>query len=154
MIKSSGHKLEVFSTARNQGSCVDFNWLWSKARKINREVLKEDRIIRKHAIADFIMRSQLKLRRAQHNKKVPKESLRADLKERHATTWERLVCTGSNDDYHSDWGRFLHKQRFNVDQSRLPIAIDVKKTYEQITPGDKENRNKKVWVSQPYSAAD
>ena len=78
LIKSSGHKLEVFSTARNQGSCVDFNWLWSTACKINQKVLKEDRVIRKHAIADFIMRSQLKLRRAQHNKKVPKESLRAD----------------------------------------------------------------------------
>ena len=39
-------------------------------------------------------------------------------------------------------------------QSPLPFAIDVKKTYEQILPGDKENRNKKVWVSQPYSGAD
>ena len=81
---------------------------------------------------------------------MPKESLRADLKKWHTTTRERLVRTGSNDDYHSKWGRLLPKQRFNVDQSPLPFANDVKKTYEQITPGDKDNQNKKVWVSQPY----
>ena len=43
--------IKVFSTARNQGRCVDFNWLWSKAHKIKREVLKEDRIIRKHILS-------------------------------------------------------------------------------------------------------
>ena len=85
---------------------------------------------------------------------MPKEFLRADLKEWHATTQERFILWGSNDDYNSKWGRLLPKQWFNVDQSPLPFAIYVKKTYEQITPGDKENRNKKVWVSQPYSGAD
>ena len=85
---------------------------------------------------------------------MSKESLRADIKEWHATTQERLVGMGSNDDYHCKWGRFLPKQRFNVDQSSLPFAIDVKKTYEQIIPGDKDNGYKKVWVSQPYSGVD
>ena len=117
-------------------------------------MLKEDRIIRKHVIVNFNKRYHLKLRRTQHNKKVPKESLRADLKEWHVTTREKFVRTGSNDDYHSKWRCFLPKEQFNVDQSPLPFAIDVKKAYEQILPGDKENRNKKVWVSQPYSGAD
>ena len=70
-----------FSTARNQRRRVDFNWLWSKARKINRELLKEDRIIRTHVIVNFNKRSHLKLRRTQRNRKAPKQSLRADLKE-------------------------------------------------------------------------
>ena len=115
--------IKVFSTARNQGRRVDFNWLWSKARKINREVLMEDRIIRKYLIVNFIKRYHLKLRRTQRNKKVSKESLRADLKEWHATTRERLVRMGSNDDYHSKWGRFLPKQLFNVDQSPFPLPL-------------------------------
>ena len=146
--------IKVFTRARSQGKRVDFNWIWSKARKINREVLKKDREIRKHVVVNFIKRHHLKLRRTQRNKKVPKESLRADLQKWHATTRERLICTGSNDDYHPKWGRFLPKQRFNVDQSPLPFAIDVKKTYEQIIRGDKENRNNRVWVCQPFSGAD
>ena len=79
--------------------------------------------------------------------------MRADLNEQHTTTRERLARTGSND-YHSKWVRFLLKQWFNVDQSPLPFATDVKKTYEQLTPGGKGNQNKKVWVSKPYSGAD
>ena len=43
--------IQVFSTARSQGRCADFNCLWSKARKINREVLKDDRVIKKHVIS-------------------------------------------------------------------------------------------------------
>ena len=92
----------------------------------------------------------LNLDKASATRKCP-ESLRGDLKKWHATTRERLVCTGSNDDHHSKWGRFLPKQRFNVDQSPLCFAIDVKKTCEQIKPVEKK---KKVWVSQPYSGAD
>ena len=61
---------------------------------------------------------------------------------------------GSNDDNYSKRGRFLPKERFNVGQSPLPFATDVEKNYGQVTPGDKENRNKKVWVRQPYSGAD
>ena len=72
----------------------------------------------------------LNLDKASATRKCP-ESLRGDLKKWHATTRERLVCTGSNDDHHSKWGRFLPKQRFNVDQSPLSFAIDVKKTSEK-----------------------
>ena len=59
--------------------------------------------------------------------------------------------TGVLDNYHPKWGRFLPAQRFNVDQSPLPFAIDVKKICEQIIPGSKENQTKKIWVSQPFS---
>ena len=60
--------IQVFNTARNQGWRVDFNWLWSKARKINREVRKEDRIIRKHVMVNFIKKYHLKLRQTRRNK--------------------------------------------------------------------------------------
>ena len=62
----------MFSIARNQCRRVDFNWLCSKARKINRDELKEDRIIRKYIIVNFVNRYRLKLRQSQRNKKVPR----------------------------------------------------------------------------------
>ena len=46
-------------------------------------------------------------------------------------------------------GKISALQRFNVDQSTLPFARDTTKTYEQIDIRSKENRNKKVWTSQP-----
>ena len=51
------------------------------------------------------------------------------------------------------WGNFLPWRRFNVDQSALLFAIDTSRTYEEIDPGNAENRNKKVWSAQPTSGA-
>ena len=145
--------IQKFSAARKQGRRINFDRIWSKARKISHEALHEDTVIRKHVIVNFIKRYHLKLRRTQRNKKIPKESLHSDLQRWHSTTRERLVRTGVLDNYHPKWGHFLPAQRFNVDQSPLPFAIDVKRTYEQIIPGSKENQNKKIWVSQPFSGA-
>ena len=61
----------------------------------------------------------------------------------HSTLRERLVKTGKGENYNPVYGGFMPSQRYNVDQSPLPFAIDTKKTYEQIRPKDKENRNKK-----------
>ena len=38
------HLKIVFDDARAKGQVVDFNWIWSKARKLNRELGKEDEI--------------------------------------------------------------------------------------------------------------
>ena len=139
-----------FLDARSKGRCVDFNWLWSKARVIYREQQKnEDAIVKKHVIVNFIKRNHLKWRRVQRRKKKPKEAFRESLMKWHSTLTERLVKTGKGENYNPVYGGFIPSQRYNVDQSPLPFAIDTKKTYEQIRPKDKENRNKNVWVSQP-----
>ena len=64
--------IQKFSAARKEGRRVDFNWIWSKARRINREVLHDDTVMRKHIIVNFINRYHLKLRRTQRNKMIPK----------------------------------------------------------------------------------
>ena len=72
----------------------------------------------------------------------------------HVTLRERLIKTGRNDKYDLKFGRFLPTQRFNVDQSPLPFAINTKTTYEHVEPKNPENRHKKIWVSQPGSGLD
>ena len=139
-----------FLDARSEGRRIDFNWLWSKARVIYREQQgREDAVVKKHVIVTFIKRNHLKLRRVQRRKKKPKEAYRESLMKWHSTLRERLVKTSKGADYDPVYGAFKPSQRFNVDQSPLPFAIDTKKTYERIEPKNKENRNKNVWVSQP-----
>ena len=92
--------IQKFSVARKQGRRVDFNWIWSKAHKMSHEALHDETVIRKHVIVNFIKRYRLKFRRTQHNKKIPKESLRSDLQRWHSTTRERLLRTGLLDNYH------------------------------------------------------
>ena len=147
--------LTVFKNARSRVHRVDINWIWCKARKIYREQTKNlDAVIRKHVIVNFIKRHNLKLRARQRNRRRSKESFRKELQKWHQTTRERLVRKGLNDRYDAKWGRFLPKERFNVDQSPLPFSMNVKKTYEQIEKGNPEKRNHKVWISQPGSGLD
>ena len=65
----------VFDDARVKGQVVDFNWIWSKARKLNRELEKEDEI-KKHVVVIFMKRNKLKYRRIQRNQKQEKEHFR------------------------------------------------------------------------------
>ena len=68
----------------------------------------------------------------------------------HSTLRERVIRTNAGElDYDRNWGRYLSLQRFSVDQSPLPFARDATKAYEKIDKRSKENRNKKVWTSQP-----
>ena len=92
------------------------------------------------------------MRARQRNRKYSKEYYRADLMKWHGVTRERLVRSGLNDDYDSNWGRFRPSNRFNVDQSPLPFVIDHKRTYEVIE--EKEQRYNKVWIQQPGSGLD
>ena len=66
----------------------------------------------------------------------------------HSTLRERLVKTDKDDRYDTKFGRFLPSS-YNVDQSPLPFVIDTKKTYKLLDKKNPENKNKKVWVSQP-----
>ena len=143
---------KLFLDARNKGHCIDFNWLWSKARMIHHKQQQDpSEDIKKHVVS-FIKRKHLKLRRVQRNKKTAKEEFRAAIAKWHSTPRERLVKTGrSRSNYHPVYGSFMPEQRLNVDQSPLPFVIDTKTTYEHVEPRSKENRHKKVWVSQPGS---
>ena len=134
-----------FLDARSRGRCVDFNWLWSKARVIYREQQKsDDAVVKKHVIVNFIKRNHLKLRRVQRRKKKPKEAFRESLMKWHSTLRERLVKTGKGENYNPTYSGFMPSQRYNVDQSPLPFVINTKKTYEHVQPKNKENRNKTI----------
>ena len=56
-----------------------------------------------------------------------------------------LIRTGRDDSFEEKWGRFLPKQRFNVDQTPMPFVIDTKRPYEQI----EYKHTKKIWIAQP-----
>ena len=141
-----------FQDARSKGHRVNFGWLWSRARKIQRQLTDDpNATVRKHVITNFIKRNNVRMRTRQRNRKRSKESFRNDLMKWHATTRERLVRTGATENYDEKWGRFKPCQRFNVDQSPLPFAVDTKRTYEIVEPG---SRYHKVWIAQPGSGLD
>lgn len=133
----------VFKQARAKGHHVDFNWLWSKGRKIYREQTGDENVVlRKHVIANFIKRHKLKQRKIQRNNKMPKEHYREKMKNWHTKLRERVVRTGANDArYGKKFGYFLPQNRFNMDQSPLPFARDVTKTYEQVTKVTKNSHS-------------
>ena len=144
---------EEFKTARSKGHRVNFGWLWSKARNIHRRLENDpNATVRKHVITAFIKRNRIRMRARQRNRRQPKEAFRHDLMKWHGTTRERLIRTGKDDNYDPKWGRFTPNQRFNVDQSPLPFAVETKRTYEIID--SKESRHHKVWISQPGSGLD
>ena len=140
-----------FKDARSKGLHVDFNWFWSKGRKIYKEQTgHENAVLKKDVIAYFIKRNNLKQLKIQRSKRSPKEYYRSDMEKWHSTLRERAIRTSAGElDYDKKWGRYLPLQRFNMDQSPLPFARDTTKTYEQRDKRSKENRNKKVWTSQP-----
>lgn len=143
-----------FKNVRSKGYGVDFNWLWSKARVAYRELTgNPSATVRKHVITTFLKRHNIRMRARQRNKKAPKQDFEVGLKKWHATTREKLVRTARNDGYDKKWGRFTPRQRLNVDQSPLPFAVTTKRTYEYIGEGE-EQRNHKVWISQPGSGLD
>ena len=93
------HLKIVFDDARAKGQVVDFNWIWSKARKLNRELGKVYEI-KKHVVVTFIKRNKLKYRRTQRNKKQEKEHFREKMVKLHASLRERLIRTGQSNAQH------------------------------------------------------
>ena len=60
---------------------------------------------------------------------------------------------GFNDNYDDKWGRFTSEQRFNVDQSPCPFALNLKRTYHVFEDGADQHQGK-VWISQQDSGLD
>ena len=85
------------------------------------------------------------MRAKQQNRKLAKEDFRKKLLEWHLTARERLVWTNGEkygEKYDEKWGSFLPNQRFNVDQSPMPFATDLKRTYHLYQPGQNQNQEK------------
>ena len=122
--------LGKFKDARSKGCHIDFHWLWSKGRKIYREQTGDENAVFKiHVIANFIKTNNLKQRKVQRNKRSPKEFYWSDMEKWHSALRERAIWTSASEpDYDKKWGRYLPLQRFNADQSPLPIAKDTSKT--------------------------
>jgi len=74
---------------------------------------------------------------------MPKQNFEVDLKKWHATTREKLVRTARNDCYDEKWGRFIPRQRLNVDQSPLPFAVTTKRTYKHMEKGGQQHNPKR-----------
>ena len=141
--------LRKFKEARSKGFRIDFNWIWSKAWNLHREMTNDpDAIIRKHVMATFIKRHNIRMGAKERNCKLAKEDFRQKLVEWNLTARERLVRTNIGETYDQKWGSFLPNQRFNVDQSPIPLAIDMKRTYHLYEPGQDQNQEK-VWIFQP-----
>ena len=124
--------LKVFQETRSNGRHVDFNWIYSNARKITRELTGDSNaIVKQHVIANFIKRYNLKRRKIQRNKRLPKEHYHNCIEKWHSTLRERGILISATDpNYHKKWGSFLPHQRLNVDQSPLPITRETTMTYE------------------------
>ena len=88
------------------------------------------------------------MRIRQRKRKRSKDSFCSDLMKWHSTSRERLIQTGKTTIMTKSRGRFKACQRFNVQQSPLPLAVDTKHTYEVVSPCSK------VWVALPRSGLD
>ena len=140
---------QKFKGARNKGQAVDFNWLWTKANKVQSELTgNPNATVRSHVVVQFIKKYRIRMRAKQRSKKVAKAEMVPLMKKWHATTRERLVRSGLSDRYDEKWGRFKPSERLNVDQSPLPFVLSGDKTYESFDDVD-DQRNKKVWIAQP-----
>ena len=85
-----------FTEARSKGYHVDFNWLWSKGWKLHcNQTGDETAILRKHVIANILRCNNLKWKKIQRNRKLPKEHYRADLVKWHYNLRERAIRTGA-----------------------------------------------------------
>ena len=120
---------DQLKATRDKGRKVNFNWLWSKARSIQRDLIGGDKVIvRKHVITTFLRKYNVRMRARQRNCSKPKEAFRAGLMKWHSTVRERLVRMGvGSEAYGAKLGRFLLSQRFNVDQSPMPFVVDSQK---------------------------
>ena len=134
-----------FDQQQNIKNCIGSCWKYSKkrdqkvdsnARKITRELTGDpNAIVKQHVIANFMKRYNLKRRKIQRNKRLPKEQYRNLIEKWHSTLRERGIRTSATDpNNHQKWRSFLPHQRLNVDQSSLLFACETTMTYEEIQP--------------------
>ena len=139
---------DVFTNARSKGHRVNFQWLMTKATTIQRQLSGNDKaVLGKHVIISSLKRYNIRMRNRQRNKKKSKTEKVKPLQQWYTTFRERCIRSGFDESYHEAWGRFVPKQRLNVDQSPLPFVINSSKTYEHTESGMGHEHN--TWISQP-----
>ena len=142
-----------FKEARKKGHVVNFHWLWSRARIIQRDEIDHTIEIKPHVIVRFLQRNKIKMRKKQRNKKSSKESKVEDLKKWHLGYREKFIKTSGNlDSYDPKWGAFRPHERINVDQSPLPFVFHGNRTYDYVPPGEGSTHN--TWIGQPAPGLD
>ena len=122
-----------YKECRSKGHRIDHSWLCSNATKIFQEQQKNSSTqLRSHVISNFISKYNLRIRRNQGFIEIPDDSVLQQLQDWHSMLRERLVRTGSSEDYDSKWGRFPPQCRFNVDQVPCPFLSDTNLAHHRL----------------------
>lgn len=139
---------------RRAGGCkVSKLWLRSKMKaKIELYYGKEaaDKFKgRKNWFQRFKKRHHISLRRRGNKKKISANDGTERIQKFHRNLRNAVNSRRrrSNSNLDAKYGRWLPKNRYNVDQVPLPFVVDQDKTYDV-------TGNKRVWVSQPSTGLD
>ena len=139
---------------RRAGGCkVSKLWLRSKMKaKIELYYGKEaaDKFKgSKNWFQRFKKRHHISLRRRANKKKISANDGRERIQKFHRNLRNAVNSRRrrSNSSLDAKYGRWLPKNRYNVDQVPLPFVVDQDKTYDV-------TGNKQVWVSQPSTGLD
>ena len=108
--------LKVLQETKSKGRHVEFNWIYSKVRKITRELTGDpNAIVKQYVIPNFIKQYHLKRCKIQRNKRLPNKQYCNCIEKWHSTLCERGICTGATDPkYHKKWGSSLPHQKLNL----------------------------------------
>lgn len=132
---------------RRAGGCkVSKLWLRSKMKaKIELYYGKEAA----DKFKGFKKRHHISLRRRANKKKISANDGRERIQKFHRNLRNAVNSRRrrSNSNLDAKYGRWLPKNRYNVDQVPLPFVVDQDKTYDV-------TGNKQVWVSQPSTGLD
>ena len=123
---------------RKQGRRVSARWFKKTAKKIAREQNIEGFQASKGWFFLFLGRYNLVLRKKTNSKKCSVEQKKPVIAAFHRNL-RIFLSTGKNP--HPKWGRFLPKNRINVDQVPLPFSCQPAETYE-------EKGTDRVWIKQ------
>ena len=130
--------VQKFKDQRKEGRRVSARWFKKTARKIATEQNVEGFTGSKGWFCLFLRRYNLVLRKKTNSKRASVEEKRPIIANFHAKL-RLFLSTGQNP--HPKWGRFLPKNRWNVDQVPLPFSCQPSETYEQ-------KGADRVWVKQ------
>ena len=119
--------LERFKTQRKEGRRVSSRWFKKQAKKIANANKLDSFKASKGWFFRFLTRNQLALRKKTNSKKASAAEKLPKIRFFH----QRLRLFLATKMAHPKWGRFLPKNRYNVDQVPLPFSCVPSKTYEE-----------------------
>ena len=142
-----------FKLRRAQGSKISKLWMKSKMKK-KIEMCYGNEAADKFKASDnwfqlFKRRNNMYLRRRTNKKQHSADAARETIQKFHRNLRkaDKSKRRRSNAVPDKKYGRWMPKQRFNVDQVPLPFVVDQDRTYDF-------SGSKQIWVSQPGSGLD